>query len=319
MNSPRHFISTKEMTRDEIEAILNLALRFEDVARGVTSSNLLAGKVLCTLFYEPSTRTRLSFESAMVRLGGQVLAVADALRTSSAWKGESIADTVRTIQNYADVIAMRSPVAGSAAEAARYAQIPILNAGDGANEHPTQALLDLLTIKREAGRIDGSTIALVGDHAHARPINSLLFALSNYKARVMLVSPKQLRAQPDVLEFARARGLDAEETEDLPGALKNADVVYIFRIQKERFSDPAEYEAVKGTYQLTRKLLVEANHRLVILHPMPRVDELPEDVDSLPGAAYFRQSFNGVLIRMALLSLVLGRVQLRAYLSSEHA
>ena len=150
MNLPMHFISTKDMPRDEIEAILNLALRFEDVARGVTPSRLLEGKVLCTLFYEPSTRTRLSFESAMVRLGGQVLPVADAMRTSSAWKGESIADTVRTIQNYADVIAMRNPVAGAAAEAARYAQIPIINAGDGANEHPTQALLDLPFIWRDS-------------------------------------------------------------------------------------------------------------------------------------------------------------------------
>lgn len=312
MNSPMHIISTKNMPRQEIDAILDLALRFEDEARGLRPSNLLAGKVLCTLFYEPSTRTRLSFEAAMVRLGGQVLAVADAMRTSSAWKGESIGDTVRTIQNYADAIAMRSPVSGAAAEAARYAQIPILNAGDGMNEHPTQALLDLLTIKREAGSIDGVTLALVGDHAHARPINSLMYALSNYKVRVILVSPSQLRVRPDVLEFARARGMAAEETEDLPGALKESDVVYIFRIQKERFSDPADYEAVKGSYVLTRSMIQEAQRKLVILHPMPRVDELPEEVDALPGAAYFRQSFNGVLVRMALLSLVLGRVQLSA-------
>jgi aspartate carbamoyltransferase catalytic subunit len=319
MNKPLHFISTKDMPREEIEGILDLALFFEDSARGIRPSNLLTGKVLCTLFYEPSTRTRLSFESAMVRLGGQVISVADAMRTSSAWKGETIADTVRTIQNYADVIAMRNPVNGAAAEAAKYAQVPIINAGDGANEHPTQALLDLLTIKREVGRIDGTTIVLIGDHAHSRPINSLLYALSNYKAKVILVNPQPLAVRRDVLEYARGKGLQVEETENLPSALKEADVVYIFRIQKERFSNSEDYEAVKGSYQLTRSMLEEAGRKLTILHPMPRLDELPDDVDALSGAAYFRQSFNGVLVRMALLSLVLGKVQLRSYLSSEHA
>jgi len=289
---------------------MDLALTFEDIARGNKESHLLAGKVLATLFYEPSTRTRLSFESAMVRLGGQVLSVADALKTSSAWKGESLEDTICTVQNYADVIALRHPERGAGERAAAVASVPVISGGDDANEHPTQALLDLLTVQRERGRIDGLTVALVGDHKHSRVTNSLMYGLANYKVNVILVNPPELAIAPEVLTYVQGKGLKVEETSDLAAALKKTDVVYIFRIQKERFTDAQEYERVKGAYGINRAMLDASSRVITVMHPMPRVDELSTDVDTYPGACYFRQSFNGVLVRMALFALVLGRAEL---------
>jgi aspartate carbamoyltransferase catalytic subunit len=309
MGSIKHVISMKPFARGQIDAILDLADSYEDVARGEKPSNLLAGKVLTTLFYEPSTRTRLSFESAMVRLGGQVLSVADAKKTSSVWKGETLEDTILTIANYCDVIAMRHPMAGAAAIAVGVSPVPILNGGDDANEHPTQALLDLLTIRRERGQIDGLTVTLVGDHAHSRVTNSLLFGLANYNVEVILVNPSSLAVSRETLKYVQDKGLSVEETSDLAAALKKTDVVYIFRIQKERFEDPDEYEKVKGGYQLNRAMLEAAGREMTVMHPMPRIDELSTDVDDMPGACYFRQSFNGVMLRMALLSWVLGKAE----------
>lgn len=310
MGSIKHVVSMKPFSREEIDGILDLADSLEDVARGKETSHLLAGKVLTTLFYEPSTRTRLSFESAMVRLGGQVISVADAKKTSSVWKGETLADTIQTIANYCDVIAMRHPQAGAAALAAENSSVPILNGGDDANEHPTQTLLDLLTIRRERGTIDGLTVALVGDHAHSRVTNSFLFGLANYDVKVILVNPPSLAVSRETLKYAQDKGLAVEETSDLAAALKKTDVVYIFRIQKERFTDPEEYEKVKGAYELNRAMLEETGREITVMHPMPRVTELSTDVDAMPGACYFRQSFNGVLLRMALLALVLGKAEL---------
>jgi aspartate carbamoyltransferase catalytic subunit len=310
MGSIKNVISMKPFSRRQIDGILDLADSFEKQARGEEKSDLLAGKVLTTLFYEPSTRTRLSFESAMVRLGGQVLSVADAVKTSSVWKGETLEDTILTIANYCDVIAMRHPQKGAAEIAASVSPVPILNGGDDANEHPTQALLDLLTIRRERGRIDGLTVALVGDHAHSRVTNSLLFGLTNYDVRVILVNPQSLAVSRETLKYVQDKGLSVEETSDLAAALKQTDVVYIFRIQKERFADPTEYEKVKGGYQLNRAALEAAGREITVMHPMPRVDELSTDVDDMSGACYFRQSFNGVMLRMALLALVLGKAEL---------
>lgn len=311
MASLTDFLSTRDLSREQIDSILDLALSFEDIVRETKASQLLAGKILATLFYEPSTRTRLSTESAMLRLGGRLLSVADMRRTSSVWKGESLIDTVRTVQNYADAIAIRHSEAGAAATAAEYADVPIINCGDDANEHPTQALLDLLTIQRERGSIDGQTIVMVGDHKHSRPTNSLIYAFSNYDVRLIMVSPPQLVTQRPVLEEGKRRGLRVEETDDLRGALKDADVVYIFRIQKERFDDPEEYEQVKGSYVLDRAMLEETGRDdIAVMHPMPRIDELSYDVDDYPGACYFRESFNGVLVRMALLALLLGKAEL---------
>lgn len=311
MGSVQHVVSMKSFSREQIDGILNLANSFEQAARGHEKSDLLAGKVLTTLFYEPSTRTRLSFESAMARLGGQVLSVADAKKTSSVWKGETLEDTILTIANYSDVIAMRHPMAGAAAIAAQVSSVPILNGGDDANEHPTQALLDLLTILRERGTIDGLTVTLVGDHAHSRVTNSLLFGLANYDVNVILVNPPSLAVSRETLKYVEEKGLSVEETSDLAAALKKTDVVYIFRIQKERFEDLAEYERVKGGYQLNRSMLEAAGREITVMHPMPRVDELSTDVDDMPGACYFRQSFNGVMLRMALLAWVLGKATLR--------
>jgi aspartate carbamoyltransferase catalytic subunit len=304
-------ISMKPFSRQEIDGILDLAETFEDIARGKKESHLLAGKVLATLFYEPSTRTRLSFETAMMRLGGQVLSVVDAFRTSSAWKGESIADTVRTIENYADVIAIRHPERGAAAVAAEYASIPVLNGGDDANEHPTQGLLDLLTVRRERGRIDGLTLALVGDNRHCRSNYSFAYGLANYDVKLMLVNPPALAISREALQYLQEKGLSVEETDDLGYALSKTDVVYIVRIQKERFADPEEYQRLKGSYRIDRAMIEAAGRPLTVMHPMPRVDELAEDVDSYPGACYFRESFCGVLTRMALLSLVLGKAHLK--------
>jgi aspartate carbamoyltransferase catalytic subunit len=305
-------VSLKPFSREQLDGILDLAESFEDIARGEKRSELLAGKVLATLFYEPSTRTRLSFETAMLRLGGQVLSVADALKTSSAWKGESLADTVRTVQNYADAIAIRHPEKWAAHNAAKYAAVPVLNAGDNANEHPTQGLLDLLTVRRERGSIDGQTIVMVGDNKHCRSNHSFADGLANYDARLILVNPPELALDRQQIKEIEAKGrLAVEETAELAGALKQADVMYIVRIQKERYSDPAEYERMKGTYKVDRAMLKAAGPNISVMHPMPRVDELAPDVDDYPGACYFRQSFNGVLIRMALLALVLGKAQLR--------
>jgi aspartate carbamoyltransferase catalytic subunit len=310
MSSITNVVSMKSFSREEIDAILDLSLSFENVARGIQESHLLGGKVLATLFYEPSTRTRLSFESAMIRLGGSVLSVADMRGTSSVWKGESLADTIRTVQNYADVIALRHPEAGAAATAAKHAGVPVLNAGDDANEHPTQALLDLLTIRRERGCIDGLTITVVGDHAHSRVTNSLAYGLANYDVNLILVSPPSLAVSRDVVSYVRGRGVSVEETDSLEQALQKTDVVYIFRIQKERFTDPKEYERLRGSYHLDRSTLERVGREITVMHPMPRIDELSLEVDVLPGACYFRQSFNGVLVRMALLSLVLGKARL---------
>ena len=312
MGSIRDVVSLKPFSREQLDGILDLAESFEDIARGKKRSELLAGKVLATLFYEPSTRTRLSFETAMLRLGGQVLSVADALQTSSAWKGESLADTVRTVQNYADAIAIRHPEKWAAHNAAKYASVPVLNAGDDANEHPTQGLLDLLTVRRERGSIDGQTIVMVGDNKHCRSNHSFADGLANYNARLVLVNPPELALDREQIKEIEAKGrLAVGETTDLPEALKQADVMYIVRIQKERYSDPAEYERMKGSYKVDRAMLEAAGPNISVMHPMPRVDELAPDVDDYPGACYFRQSFNGVLIRMALLALVLGKAQLR--------
>jgi aspartate carbamoyltransferase catalytic subunit len=311
MGSITHVVSLKPFSREQIDGILDLAESFEDVARGKKPSDLLAGKVLATLFYEPSTRTRLSFESAMLRLGGQVLSVADAKKTSSAWKGETLSDTVRTVQNYADAIAIRHPGKWAAHNAAMVASVPVLNAGDNANEHPTQGLLDLLTVRRERGSIDGQTIVMVGDNKHCRSNHSFADGLANYDAKLILVNPPELALDREQVQEIRAKGhLTVEETTDLAAALKQADVMYIVRIQKERYADPEEYKRMKGSYKVDRAMLEAAGRHISVMHPMPRVDELAQDVDDYPGACYFRQSFNGVLVRMALLALLLGKARL---------
>lgn len=303
----KDILSGDQFTREELEEVLDVATEFQARLQKTPALDLLSGYVLATLFFEPSTRTRLSFETAMHRLGGRVIGFSGAESTSVA-KGESLADTVRTVDQYADVIVIRHPRIGSAREAAEVAEHPVINGGDGAGQHPTQALLDLFTIRAERGRIDGLTIALCGDLKYGRTVHSGVWLYRHYRCRLILVSPDALRMPADIVAALRAEGVPVEETADLEAALAQADVLYMTRIQKERFSDPAEYERLKGSYVLTREMVERINPRVTILHPLPRVDEIAPDVDGLPNAAYFRQARNGVYVRMALLALVLGRV-----------
>lgn len=304
----RDLISINDLSREEIETILTQAAAFrEDVLAGRRLS-LLDGAVLATMFYEPSTRTRLSFESAMHRLGGDVISVAEARTSSSAAKGETIADTVRVIEHYADVIVQRHPALGSARVAAEAASVPVINGGDGAGEHPTQALLDLYTIQKERGTLDGLTITLAGDLKHGRTVHSLSHALTHWGVILVLAAPAPLAMPAELTQSLRQNGLSVHETQDLAEAMSQSDVVYMTRMQKERFDDPAEYERLRRSFVVTRALIESTRPDVTVMHPLPRVDEITPNVDSLPNAAYFRQAGNGVYVRMALLALVLGVV-----------
>lgn len=268
----------------------------------------LAGRILATIFYEPSTRTRLSFESAMIRLGGSVISSEMAAETSSAAKGETIEDAVRIIESYADAIVIRHPVAGAVEQAASVASVPVINAGDGAREHPTQALLDIYSINRELGRIDNLNIALVGDLKYGRAPRSLAMLLTKTEgARITLVSPPQLDLSDDVLHNLDDSGVEYSVERDLAAAVASADVVYVTRIQKERFPSAEAFAEVEGAYQLSLEMARTMKEDAIILHPLPRVDEIAPEVDALPQAAYFRQARNGVYVRMALLNMLINR------------
>jgi len=300
----RDIISIKDFTREEIDYILKIASAMEPIAK--SGSDMLHGKTLATLFFEPSTRTRLSFEAAMHKLGGSAIGFAEA-EIASVRKGENLADTVRVVENYADVIAVRHPLEGAARLAAEFSQVPIINAGSGGEEHPTQALLDLYTIWKELGKIDGLTIALVGDLRYGRTVHSLAYALSLYDVKLHLVSPELLRMRREVLDTIGGRIRVTERTalEDL----SKVDVLYVTRIQKERFPDAAEYAKVKGSYKIDLNLLKDAKKDMIILHPLPRVDEISPEVDATPHARYFQQVWNGIVTRMALLALILGATE----------
>ena len=297
----KHLTSTKQLTRADTDVILKTAGEMEKVLKK-GGDDRLHGKILASLFYEPSTRTRLSFEAAMQRLGGQVV-TADGLQFSSMYKGETIEDTMMVVGQYADIIAMRHPEQGSADKAASASPVPFINAGDGPGQHPTQALLDLYTIKKECGRTEGLHIAMVGDLKFGRTVHSLSFLLGLYPdIRLTFVAPPQLMMPPKVTDFLKEKKIPYTETEVLDDAL-DADALYMTRVQKERFTDIAEYERLKNAYILTAKHV--AGRPVKILHPLPRVGEIATDVDPLPNAAYFRQVRNGVPVRMALLSLLL--------------
>ena len=298
----RDIISIKDFTREEIDYILNIAAAMEPIAK--SGSTMLRGKILATLFYEPSTRTRLSFESAMHRLGGTAIGFAEA-EIASVRKGENLADTMRVVENYADIIVLRHPLEGAARLAAEFANAPIINAGSGAEEHPTQALLDFYTIKKELGKIDGLNIALVGDLRFGRTVHSLAYALSLYDVKLYFISPELLRMRREVLDTISER-IKVEETTSLDETLPKLDVLYATRIQKERFPDAAEYAKVKGSYKIDLGTLKKAKKDMIILHPLPRVDEISAEVDTTPHARYFQQVWNGIVTRMALLALILG-------------
>ncbi|MBX5328971.1 MAG: aspartate carbamoyltransferase [Candidatus Bathyarchaeota archaeon] len=301
----RDIISIKDFSRQEIDYILKIAQAMEPIA--AKGSDMLKGKILATLFFEPSTRTRLSFEAAMHKLGGSTIGFAEA-EIASVKKGENLADTIRTVENYADVIAVRHPLEGAARLAAEFAKIPVINGGSGAEEHPTQALLDLYTIKKEKGKIDGLKIAFVGDLRYGRTVHSLAYALSLYNIELYLISPETLKMRREVLQTIKERIPVTEKTE-LEKIIPLVDVLYVTRIQKERFPDPAEYAKVKGSYKINLKTLSDAKKDLIILHPLPRVDEIASEVDNTSYARYFQQVWNGIVARMALLALILGAVK----------
>jgi len=295
-----------QFSKKEIDTIIKTAGYFEKALKKKDSLNLLKGKILATLFFEPSTRTRLSFETAMQRLGGGVISMASA-QSSSAAKGETVADTARTVDQYADVIVIRHPRIGSAKEAADAAEAPVINAGDGAGQHPTQALLDIYTIQKELGSLKGLRVSLVGDLKNGRTVHALVELLSLFGAKLHFVSPSALRMPEAIAANLKVKGIDVVETEDMMKAASESDLLYMTRIQKERFEDLSEYERVKGYYIIDGDFLGKLKKKITILHPLPRVNEISPEVDSYPGAAYFRQVRNGVFVRMALLSMVMGK------------
>jgi aspartate carbamoyltransferase catalytic subunit len=301
----RDIISIKDFSRQEIDHIFRVAKIMEPLA--ATGSGMLKRKILATLFFEASTRTRLSFESAMHKLGGSTIGFAEA-EMASIKKGENLADTIRTVENYADVIALRHPLEGAARLAAEFSKVPILNGGSGAEEHPTQALLDVYTMLKEKGKIDGLKIALVGDLRYGRTVHSLAYALSLYDVELYLISPESLKMRREVTQIIKEK-IPITERTNLEKIVPTVDVLYVTRIQKERFPDPAEYAKVKGSYKIDLETLKEAKQNLTLLHPLPRVDEIAAEVDGTPHARYFQQVWNGIVVRMALLGLILGAVK----------
>jgi aspartate carbamoyltransferase catalytic subunit len=301
----RDIISIKDFSKEEIEYILEYAKRMIPYANAEKHTAHLQERILATLFFEPSTRTRLSFESAMHRLGGRVIGFADPSGTSLK-KGESLADTIRMADAYSDAIVIRHPQEGAARLAAEFSEVPVLNAGDGAGQHPTQCLLDLFTIMTEKKKIKGNNVVLLGDLKYGRTVHSLAYALSLFKADLTLVSPETLKMPKEVINECKEFGVEPVSTSNLEKAIKEADVLYVTRIQKERFPDAEEYSRVVGSYSVNKALLEQAKEDLIVMHPLPRVIEIDPDVDNTPHALYFKQAFNGVPVRMALLSLILG-------------
>jgi len=297
----RDVISIKDFSREEIEHILETARKMEGSEGAL---DLLRGRILATLFFEPSTRTRLSFETAMKRLGGKVIGFSGSTDTSVT-KGESLADTIKTVEMYSDAIVMRHPREGSARLAAEASDKPVINAGDGANQHPTQTLLDLYSIQREKGRLDVD-IALVGDLKYGRTVHSLAYALAMFGANMTFVSPVGLEMPRELVSDLKKRRVDVFETNDLGEVIGREDVLYVTRIQKERFPEPEEYEKVKGAYKITAETIANARSDMCIFHPLPRVDEIAAEVDKTRHARYFSQVHYGVPVRMAILGLLLG-------------
>lgn len=299
-------LSVDQFGPHNLDPLFELTDRMREIVRTRGGTDLLARRVLAALFYEPSTRTSASFIAAMERLGGSVIPITQGVQFSSVSKGETLADTVRTLEQYADAIVLRHPEIGSARVAAAAASRPIINAGDGAGEHPTQALLDLYTIRDELGRLDDLHVAMVGDLRFGRTVHSLTRLLRHHRVRLSFVSPELLRLPLDIMNDVRATGADVRETYSVADVIEDVDVLYMTRVQKERFADLAQYEEVRDFYVLDADLLARARPGMVVMHPLPRVGEIAEGVDADPRAAYFRQVQNGMFLRMALLAAVLG-------------
>jgi aspartate carbamoyltransferase catalytic subunit len=301
----RDVISVKDFSKKEITEILTYSKKMLAYAKGEKNADILNGKIISTLFFEPSTRTRLSFESAAHRLGAQVIGFADPDGTSQK-KGESLADSICMADAYSDAIVIRHPKEGAARLSAEFSSSPVFNAGDGAGQHPTQCLLDLFTILLEKKKIEGNKVVLVGDLKYGRTVHSLAYALALFGAELTFVSPQSLKMPREVIAECNVFGVEPSSTKNLDNAIKNADVLYVTRIQKERFPDAEEYNRVIGSYKIDNEILKHTKEDLIIMHPLPRVTEIDPSVDKTNHAVYFKQAFNGVPVRMALLSLILG-------------
>lgn len=297
----RNLISINDFSKEEQLRILELAAEFEQQP----TQKILENFVVATLFFEPSTRTRLSFESAASRLGAKVIGFSSAA-SSSVTKGESLKDTILTVSNYSDIIVMRHPREGSARYAAEVSPVPVINAGDGANQHPTQTLLDMYSIQKTQGTLDNLQVAFVGDLKYGRTVHSLTMALTQFNTTFHLVSPIELKLPSYVKRHIKEKNLAYYQYTELMEIIPKVDIIYMTRIQRERFSDPMEYEKVKNAYNLSNNMLTGARPNMRILHPLPRVNEIAEDVDNNPKAYYFQQALNGVFVRQALLSSILG-------------
>jgi aspartate carbamoyltransferase catalytic subunit len=304
----KDIISVKQFGRDDLEYVFGVAHEMRGMVERVGTFDLLKGKILANLFYEPSTRTSSSFTAAMERLGGSVIPINE-VKYSSVSKGESLPDTIRTLECYADVIVLRHPETGSAAIAAKAARTPVINAGDGGGEHPTQALLDTFTIFEElgVGQGDGMTVTMLGDLKYGRTVHSLARLLSLFKVKINYVSPEILRMPREVMDEVGEKGIPQAEFNSLEKVLPETDVLYVTRVQKERFEDPADYEKVKGAYVIDPEIMKAAKQDMIVMHPLPRVGEISVDFDDDPRAAYFRQMEYGLYVRMALLAMVLGK------------
>ena len=298
----RDIVSIKDFSREEINYILQTASSMESIAK--KGSDMLHGKILGTLFFEPSTRTRLSFEAAINKLGGTAIGFAEP-KVAAIKKGENLADTIRVVENYADVLVLRHPLEGAARLASEFAEVPVINAGSGAEEHPTQALLDLYTILKEKKTIDGLNITLMGDLRYGRTVHSLAYALSLYNVKLFLISPELLCMRREVTDVIKQK-INVVEGSVIEDVLDETDVLYVTRIQQERFPDPAEYAKVSGTYKIDVPILKNAKKDMIIMHPLPRVDEIDQEVDNTIHARYFQQVWNGIVTRTAILALILG-------------
>ncbi len=302
----KDIISVKQFSRADLEYIFDVAHEMRVMVERVGTFDLLKGKILASIFYEPSTRTSSSFLAAMQRLGGSVININE-VRYSSVAKGESLPDTIRTLECYADVIVIRHPELGSAAKAAEAAHKPVINAGDGVGEHPTQALLDAFTIHEELARMDDLTVTMLGDLKYGRTVHSLSRLLSLYNAKLNYVSPEILRMPPDIIAELEAKGIRQTEHTTLDKVLPETDVLYVTRVQRERFESEEVYNSVKGAFVVDKGVMMGAKPKMIVMHPLPRVTEIDPDFDDDPRAAYFRQMEFGLYVRMALLAMVLGK------------
>jgi aspartate carbamoyltransferase catalytic subunit len=297
----RSLVSITDYSKEEYLRILSLANELENHP----DHSILKDKVVATLFFEPSTRTRLSFESAVLKMGGKVIGFSDA-NSSSVTKGETLYDTIKIVSNYCDLIVMRHPLEGAARFASELTSIPVINAGDGANQHPSQTLLDMYSINKTQGTLDNLTILMVGDLKYGRTVHSLLMAMSQFQTTFHFISPDELKMPEEYKYYLNCLGLKYVEQKEFGNSIATADIIYMTRVQKERFSDPIEYERTKNAYILKSKMLEGTKEKMKVLHPLPRVNEIDQDVDVNPKAYYFTQALNGIFVRQAIIASILG-------------